>query len=375
MKRYYSFLILTLLFSRVSVAQHWEQLGKGSYELEGAPIRTVYADSSGHVYAGTGIMHENFTKGSFFKCTNTSIEEPKNFPYYGKSMVIEYIIGDAKSNMYVSGFYIQDTYRRGIQDVGLKCPFIIEYNGKTWKDILKPYTALQYAIIESICMDTNGNLYAAGGCFMKDFEYYVAKWDGKNWAPVMVDKKTLFIVGDSPRLCTGPDGTLYVADYAEGHPGWNVTKWDGKKRTALGDSTHTLDANGTIRSICCDTDGRVYVAGDFTNQHHKNYVAVWDGKNWSELGGENSLQANKEISVLCIDNKDNLYAAGNFTNKDNTCYVAHWDGKSWSELGGTNTLNANNPIMSICIDHYGNIYAAGHFSVAGRRRYIAVFRK
>jgi len=369
MKRRYSFLILIFLFCRIAVAQHWEQMGKGSYKLNGGPIRTIYADTNGNVYAGTGFLSEAITKNKIFKCSNTKASELKNFPHYNQDMSIEYIIGDSKSKMYIVGSYFQKSAK---SDHYIQNAFIIEYNGKTWRNILKNTYA---CFIRSICIDNSGNLYATDLYVTENPKNCVAKWDGKTWAPVMIDKETPFFVGNSSLLCTGPDGTLYVADHVKDHSGWNITKWDGKKKTVLGDSTHTLDANGKIHSMCCDKNGNLYVAGSFTNKHHNNYVAVWDGKNWSELGGDNSLQANKEITVLCTDNAGNLYATGHFTNKDKKLYVAYWDNKNWSELGGTNSLLINNPIISMCTDLHGNIYAAGYFSSSKRNRYIVVFRK
>ncbi|HSY61140.1 MAG TPA: hypothetical protein VK796_04645 [Cytophaga sp.] len=369
MKRLYSFLILIFIFCRIADAQQWEQLGKSSYKLKGGPIRAIYADTNGNVYAGIGAVREDITKGKFFKCSNTKASELKSFPYYNQNMVIEYILEGNNSKLYIAGYYFQRVSQTDSHHE-LRS-FIVEYNGKTWKNLLKD----EPGYISSICIDNSGNIYATGLYITKDPNDCVAKWNGKTWAPVMIDKETPFFVGLSPHLCTGPDGTLYVADDPKGHPGWNVIKWNGKEKTILGDSTHSLNANGKIHSICCDKNGHVYVAGNFTNKHHNNYVAVWDGKNWSELGGENTLQANKQINILCTDNSGNLYATGHFTNKNKKLYIAHWDGKNWSELGGTNALHINDFIISICIDVHGNVYTAGYFSSSKRNRYIAVYRK
>jgi hypothetical protein len=263
MKRLYCFLILIFIFCPIAGAQHWEQLGKGSYKLKGGHIRTIYADTNGTVYAAAGTERDDLTKDKFFKCSNTRAVELKSFPYYNQSMGIEYIIEGNNSKLYIAGYYFkrvsQTDYHHELRS------FIIEYNGKRWRNILKD----QSGYISSICIDNSGNLYATGLYVTEGPDNCVAKWDGKIWAPVMIDKETPFFVGTSPKLCTGPDGALYVADDAKGNPGWNVMKWDGKKKTVLGDSTHTLNDNGKIHSICCDKNGYVYVAGNFTNQHHK----------------------------------------------------------------------------------------------------------
>ncbi len=173
-------------------------------------------------------------------------------------------------------------------------------------------------VIQSICTDSSGNVYAAGDFTNSSGYYYVAKWNGSNWEEVK-------------------------------------------------SNTSSLNANGQIRKIIVDNNGNLYAAGNFTNASVYQYVAKWDGNVWTELGGTSGpLNANATICDLSIDANGNMYAAGWFTNANSKFYVAKWNGLAWSELGNLDALNTQAPFYSeginaLCNDNNGNIYAGGTF--------------
>jgi len=229
-------------------------------------------------------------------------------------------------------------------------------------------------IINSICSDAAGNIYAAGAFYNGNHKRYVAKYDGANWS-VLGGLNSLNGNGAIGSICNDAAGNIYAAGLFTNDSGkYYVAKYDGTTWSELG-GLNGLGANALIYCITCDKGGNIYAAGFFTNDSGKCYVAKYNGTTWSEVGGLNALAANGNINCIAFDTSGNIYAAGTFYHGQGVCYVAKYDGTSWSKLGGLTHLSANSisMISSVVTDVSGNVYAGGYFTDSTGKTYVAKY--
>jgi len=271
--------------------------------------------------------------------------------------LINTVCVDPQGNVYAAGTFM-DSNRNY---------YVSKWDGTTWSELGADSNALNAnAMINSICSDYLGNIYAAGYFIDSTGKEYVAKWNGKSWIELGgTGANALNNDGTIYSICTDVFGNVYTTTSSVitvPYSG-NIAKWDGNSWTQLGTGASGLNANEVIYSICTDDSGNVYAAGEFTNKTNDTYVAKWNGSSWTELGTTNILHSGSSILSICIDKNRNVYAAGNFFDSTSKCFVAKWNGTIWSELGaGSTALYANSSILSICTDSSGNVYAAGAFT-------------
>ena len=313
---------------------------------------------------------------------------------------------DLHNNVYVAGWLFDSSGNN----------LVSKWDGTAWHHLGAGSSVLnRFMEIESICVDTSGNIYVGGELshpFAGD-SGYIAKWDGSSWT---ILGGNIAPVTDIGTISIDKYNNIYVAGEMQDTAGYNyIAKWDGISWSEVGTGVNALKANSDINTICIDTLGNIYAAGVFTDSINimggNVYVAKWNGTTWSELGSgivhqesgdaqvfslvldtsgnlyaagylnlytftENvykwngttwdtlgSINANRAINSLCFDIHGNLYAAGAFTDTAGKKYVAKWDGTTWSELGiGGNALNANDDVMAVWTNSIGDIYASGTFT-------------
>ncbi|HKC37791.1 MAG TPA: T9SS type A sorting domain-containing protein [Chitinophagaceae bacterium] len=125
-------------------------------------------------------------------------------------------------------------------------------------------------------------------------------------------------------VCSDALGNMYAGgDFTNSSGNWYVAKWNGTAWSELG-GLNGLAANNLIASVCSDASGNIYAAGFFTNSSGNRYVAKWNGTAWSELGGLNGLAAFQGIVSVCSDASGNIYAGGFFYNSSFNRYVAKY---------------------------------------------------
>ncbi len=277
------------------------------------------------------------------------------------NQTIQSICQDGTGNIYAAGFFWNSSGN---------C-YVAKWNGTTWSELGGLNGLAANDEIYSICSDASGNIYAAGFFTNVWNNRYVAVWNhSTNTWSELGGLNGLAANQVINSICSDAAGNIYAAgDFTNGLSQFSgnryVAKWDGFSWSEVG-GLNGLSANGTMFSVYSDAAGNIYTAGRFQNASGKEYVAKYNGTSWSELGGLNGLAANYEIYTICSDALGNVYTAGEFTNgssyTNGSFYVAKYNGTSWSELGGYNALGANGWIQSISCDVAGNIYAAGHFA-------------
>ena len=170
----------------------------------------------------------------------------------------------------------------------------------------------------AIATDTAGKLYAGG--FLDsglDVNYYIAIWDGSIWSKMGLFNNII------TTICFDPAGNMYVAGsftlsisgaIQSGSPGYNagpeyyVAKWDGKQWSALGSLGVYQHYGNWIDQISSDSKGNIYLFGEFTDSAGNYPVRKWDGSSWSTIASFND-----RVLALCIDKQDHVYVGGRFT--------------------------------------------------------------
>lgn len=216
-----------------------------------------------------------------------------------------------------------------------------------------------------------GGFTAAGGSPAK----YIAKWDGKVWAPLRsgmdfwVSALTVFDDG------SGGGPALYAGgqfQWAGSVPANYVAKWDGTAWTPLGDGMH--EENVSAFAVYDDGKGggpALYAGGSFNSAEGvagTQGIAKWDGSAWTSVGGGVGPGDVAVRSMLVYDDGlgggPALYVSGTFTLAGGVPAnrVAKWDGDVWSPLGVGLSNSASN--LTVFDDGSGGgpqIYVTGSF--------------
>jgi hypothetical protein len=235
------------------------------------------------------------------------------------------ICSDAAGNIYTAGGKVS------------------KWDGTNWTTFDSTINGLNFnGRIESICVDGAGNIYVGGFFTNSNGNIYVAKWNGVYWSELggLNNLSSLFGASLGPgatyieSMCVDVQGNIYAAGTFLNLSGsFFVAKYNGTTWSELASATDSLRANSLFRNICTDPLGNIYAAGAFTNAKGNPYVAKWNGTTWSEVASAtDSLRANNYIWSLYVDAASNVYAGGGFTDSSGLWYVAKWNGKNWSKL-------------------------------------------
>jgi len=244
---------------------------------------------------------------------------------------------------------------------GIAANYIAKWDGTNWSPLCG---GLDNGVAALAVSGTN--LYV-GGSFTRagilgpngNAAYYVAKWDGSNWAP-----NWNWITNTSG---PGPWNNVYALAvsgtdlYAGGLSG--IAKWDGTNWSGFGSG----GGFGEVRAIA-RSGTNLYVGAAFLNPVTDSYiydVAKWDGFNWTTLG----LGGNYLVTALAVAD-NNLYVGGAFwaANGGAANYILKWDGANWSPLGSgiDNSLDSGvNSSVEVLALAGNDLYVGGAFMTAG----------
>ncbi len=212
----------------------------------------------------------------------------------------------------------------------------------------------------ALCADSSGNIYASGSFTNSKGKYYVARWNSNNntWSE-LGGNNGLKANSSINSMCMDSKGNLYATGgFTDTLGFYYVAKWNKMTDTWSELDGIGLNAHLVINVICTDGNDNIYAAPayyDTLNAITRFYVSKWDGTKWTQLGTNTSLH-NWNISTLCTDTAGNVYAAGSIYDSSGM-FVAQWNGRTWSEFAGSGSLNPQNT-TSICFDKTGNLYAA-----------------
>lgn len=244
--------------------------------------------------------------------------------------------------------------------------------------------------INSLCMDNQGNLYAAGGFTNSSGKFFVAKWDGAIWSEV----GNLNAEDVISSICVDNAGNIYAVGFSDVNIDAYMAIWNGSTWThtpsvnevnldvVIAGGSGTVYALGTAQVYKWNgsweamsmagwphwtngllyAGGNLYVAGGALAGGTLGAVGVWNGNGWSKLGDINTYE---QAYNLAMDAQGTLYASGGFPYQSG--YVLKWNGSQWTDL----ELNANEMVKALSVSSSNKVYAAGYFANAHNKYYVA----
>jgi hypothetical protein len=192
----------------------WTEVGTGVHALNvNSDIKCLYADSLDNVYAAGGFTDSaTFTGGNLYvaRWDGTSWSELGGGVHHQDGSFntqIWSVVGDHAGNIYASGEFIYDSGYN----------YVAKWDGTSWSKLgAGAYSLNANGSIHSLCADQAGNLYAAGyftdDSSVFDGNLYVAKWDGTSWSHLGAG----FPMPQSSNegiysLCLDAQGNIYAA--------------------------------------------------------------------------------------------------------------------------------------------------------------------
>lgn len=324
----------------------WSRMGNGLYipNSYSSTIRALACDSAGNVYAGGLFSYagskrpvKNIAKwnGNSWDSLGSGL---------GSSNAISSQVG-ALSFDKAGALYAGGVFSGGVA----------YWDGEQWR---LPGSGLKPGNVRSLCFDTSGNLYVAGGFDTAGTiaAKNIAMWDGESWSSF----ETEMVYPNYPNaIVCDINGTIYVGGSFPAIGGIeapNIAKWNGNSWESVG-----TGANRTIYALSCDANGDLYAGGYFFtfNETPVSSVARWTGDSCVTLG----RGINGSVYESAFDSSGNFYICGGFTHIAgvDANHIAKWDGSSWSALGN----GFDGDVSTMAIDISGNIYAGGFFRRAG----------
>ena len=389
MKKHLLLFVLVLgSIGAMAQAFGWTELGDSNALKANGTILSICTDAAGQVYAAGDFTNAS---GKHYVAMWNGIRWSE-LGNYDNGLNESYPIPSICSD----GFYIY-----AISSLNSQENYVAKYLSISWESMpsLTTMGINHYPIIlNSICTDDLGNVYA-GGRLLRDSVQpppnnhdtilceYAAKWDkgASTWIKLLY--YTYFVWqtggGDVLTMCTGGADNVYAAGFIFTSPdsssgvagGYQVVNWDGTNFSLVGGALNGINADMPINSICTAALGHVYAVGCFSNASISP-VAVWNGIEWSKLGNFPNNQFNIGCwTSVCTDGFGNVYTEADIDHPYPTgsyLTVAKWDGMGWSELGNSiNPFNPNGSILTLCTDATGNVYAAGNFTNSAGYYYVA----
>ncbi|MFY7964946.1 MAG: T9SS type A sorting domain-containing protein, partial [Chitinophagaceae bacterium] len=345
----------------------WSELGGTNTSMFHSNIRCLSADVAGNIYAAGDLIDSNYNMyvakwngNTWNKIVDTNCNSSIN------NCLVMSIYISPSTNLYAGGFFFNNNNKY----------YVAKWDGNIWNELGGTNNSPFNNHIYKIKNDALGNIYVAGaftnGITWPNGNYYVAKWNSNSWIETGGTNTSIFN-GTIESLTVDGNGFIYAAGtFTNSNGKYYVAKWNGVNWSEVGGNNNS-QFSLWILDLATDALGNIYATGGFKNSSGKYYVAKWNGISWSEVGGSNTSTFNNKIARLVTDVSGNLYVTGEFTNGNGKYYIAKWNGISWSEVGGSNTSTFNAPILSVIKDAAGNIYAAGGFTNSNGKTYVAKY--
>lgn len=349
----------------------WSQFGPDSSIISEQPdaIGNLIADNNGNFYTTIS----NYDSHTFYvaKYDGTSWAElGTGVNALNANRRITMLACDKANNVYAAGTFTNANGKY----------YVAKWNGTSWTE-LDPNSlnanASQYQYINSLALDTAGNIYVTGVFVNDSGKYYVAKWDGTTWTEVGTGGNALNLKKYIKELKSDNFGNLYAVDFLNADSIRCSAKWNGTTWTQLGAGAAYPVINGTM-SVEVDNLGNLYVGENYGYPNGftpvGGYVYKWNGTSWSKLGNDtNYLYSRGGVLALAKDNSGNIYASKYLDTNVTITTIYKWDGVSWKQAGNESIgLNASGEIHFI-LNNNGTLYTGGSIKNDKGKNYIAKY--
>ncbi|MCA9486970.1 MAG: SBBP repeat-containing protein [Nanoarchaeota archaeon] len=222
-----------------------------------------------------------------------------------------------------------------------------------------------------LALDSEGNIYLAGGIDNGDSDFLVAKYDNNMeqlWN-VTYDGGNY---DDISSIALSPKGDIYVSGYSNnganddfitfkydssGNEIWNVTYDGGSDEYGNG--------------VTVDSLGNVYITGGTNNGANDDFITFKYDSSGNEIWNVTYDSGNGEWgNEIVIDNLGNVYVVGASTTAITLLVKYDTNG---NEIWNVTYDSGNDEWMTgIELDSSGNIYVAGYMDVGGIYPYLVL---
>lgn len=217
----------------------------------------------------------------------------------------------------------------------------------------------------------NGDLIV-GGAFTQaggQTVNHLARWDGTEWHPFIVDGFAIPGTSDSVEALLEWNGDLVVGgtfnSVGAGQNVYRIARWDGGSWHAFPDEGGT-GAAGTVFALSAlgadlVAGGSFVIGGGDTS----NRIMRWTGSGWAQFVVDGAIGMDSTVRALTIWNGE-LIAAGQFVTAGGATVnrIARWDGAAWQPLASGGQIGVDHNVLAMVVWN-GDLIAGGSFLTAG----------
>jgi hypothetical protein len=215
-------------------------------------------------------------------------------------------------------------------DSGARRP--VRYDGHAWTPLGTVPTD-DRTVLDVACVNRR-TCWAVGGSDLVTGagRPFVLRYDGSTWRDVPIPR-----VRDHGALtevtCPAPDSCWVVADIAGA--GFTIVHFDGREWTEVpvNGPPFTPTGNGEgeplLGNLQCASASQCWAFGDW-NGEGTPFAMRYDGQAWTLTGPESALPPHG-LRVTCTGPR-NCWAVGAVPDGPGTPRIVHWDGGSWREV-------------------------------------------
>jgi Secretion system C-terminal sorting domain len=348
----------------INTNAQWSELGGVNSLSANQFIYTICADSNSNIYAGGNFTNAN-GKNFVAKWDGNSWTELGGINGLAANAYINNICLDKDGNLYAAGAFANSSGKL----------YVAKWDGNAWSEVPRQNGFVFNGVLNGLICDSVTNLYTAGGFTNASNHFYVAKWNKSTgqWTE-LGGVNALAANHVINAICIDKAGNIYAAgNFTNVNGKGYVAKWDGISWTELG-GLNSLSANNNIRALYADNVGNIYAGGAFTDSSGKRYTAKWNATNneWSKIGQMDGDLKQGDIGNISGDNQGNIYVSGGALREatSNYFFIDKWDGNNWSKMGAS-FIGGSGAVFTTCSDKNGYLYAGGAFVNANHNSYIA----
>jgi hypothetical protein len=247
---------------------------------------------------------------------------------------------------------------------------VMKFNGTQWVNVGEKGIADLYNDVNSIAIDSIGNVYLAFSDNNANQKISVKKYDGNNWTTVG-NQGFSSSKADHVSIALNKSGIPYVV-YRETANGEKATvkKFNGTSWVNVGNAGLANGYGAAWTQIAIDSASTPYVV--FMQKGSGNYdytafVTKFNGSNWVNVGSNNASEYGQSAyytKIAIDDNTGTPYILYHTTN-NMRLIVRKFNGTAWETIGNSFFINPTANKHSIAIDNNSTPYIAYASSDSG----------
>ncbi len=317
-------LLFSLILCSLNAYSQWEEFGVGdSFAPSNGAILDMCSDYKGNIYAvGSFVAKDTSFRNYVAKWNGVSWSELGKFNNATNAVRMDKICSDKDGNIYAT-----------VWGGGLDSAYVAKWDGVSWQKLGD--LGIKNALIFDICADLFGNVYVSTSFSIlnnSDYIHTIKKWNGVIWSEI-IDRTNSFANSFINSIDVDSYGNVYAGGSFQ-KSNWEkyVVRWDGVSWKELGEGVNRLNANLVINEIQVLSKDEVYATGTFTDSSGKYYIAKWDGQRWSQVGPGTEMHFGLRGISFSVSKNREIYTTG-FYNNNPDKRVVKLESMDWVDLG------------------------------------------